>query len=71
MYYSIIQAFLSGNQMNAKIYLSRASILEQMIRQTSMTMQTRIPETIYEPSRILQKIFYPQRRKITIEGLFG
>ncbi len=72
MYYLIIQAFLSRNQMDAKISLSRALIIEQMIRQTMVTIQTRIPEAKYEPSRFLQKIFYRKRRHIidlNIQGL--
>lgn len=73
MYFLIIQAFLSRDQINAKILLSRTSIIEQMIQQTMISIQTRLSETIYEPSRILQKIFYYKRKHIfnlTVEGLF-
>jgi hypothetical protein len=71
MYYLIIQAFLSRDRMNAKILLSRASIIEQMIRQTMIIIQSRLSETNYEPSRFLQRIF--SRKHIidlTIQGLF-
>ena len=61
MYYFIIQAFLSKDKIHAKICLSRATILEQMIRPTIIVMKSRIPETIYEPSKIRQ-------RRLTIEG---
>jgi uncharacterized membrane protein YccC len=72
MYYFIIQAFLSRDEMNAKVSLSRAAIIEQMIHQTMMTIQPRIAEAKYEPSRLLQKIFYRKRRHImdlNIQGL--
>jgi hypothetical protein len=64
MYYLIIQAFLSRDRMNAKILLSRSSIIEQMIRQTMIIIQSRISEANYEPSRFLQKIFYRKRKHI-------
>ncbi|CAF1333701.1 unnamed protein product [Adineta steineri] len=64
MYYFIIQAFLSDDRMSAKVSLSRASILEQMIRQTMILMQPRVTEAKYEPSRLLQKIFYRKRKHI-------
>lgn len=73
MYYFILQAFLSRDQMNAKIALSRASIIEQMIRQTILIIQSRLAEASYEPSRLLQKIFYYKRKHIidrNIQGLF-
>jgi uncharacterized membrane protein YccC len=73
MYYFIIQAFLSRDQMNAKVSLSRSSIIEQLIRQTMIIIQSRIIEAKYEPSRFLQKIFYRKRRHIidlNIQGLF-
>ena len=64
MYYFLIQAFLSRNEMDAKISLSRAAIIEQMIHQTMIAIQPRITEAEYEPSRLLQKIFYRKRRHI-------
>jgi hypothetical protein len=72
MYYFIIQAFLSRDRMGAKLSLSRASIIEQMIRQTMILIQPRIAEAKYEPSRLLQKIFYRKRKHIidlNIQGL--
>ncbi|UJR24079.1 hypothetical protein I4U23_027047 [Adineta vaga] len=64
MYYLIIQGFLSRDEMIAKVSLSRASILEQMIRQTMLLMQTRILETKYEPTKFLQKLFYRKQKNI-------
>ena len=71
MYYLIIQAFLSQDEMNAKVSLSRASILEQMIRETMLLMQPRILEAKYEPSRFLQRLFDRKRKHIhlNIQGL--
>jgi len=73
MYFFILQAFLSRDEMNPKILLSRASIIEPMIRQTMIIIQSRIFEAEYKPSRFLQKIFYRKRRHIidlNIKGLF-
>ncbi|CAF1454679.1 unnamed protein product [Rotaria sp. Silwood1] len=58
MYYFIIQAFLSQDQMNAKVSLSHTSIIEQVFRQTMIIIQLRIAEAQYEPSRLVEKIFY-------------
>ena len=72
MYYLIIQAFLSEDPIMAKIFLSRASIMEERIRQTLTSVPNRLIESQYEPSRLLQKIFFRRRRHmidLSIEGL--
>jgi uncharacterized membrane protein YgaE (UPF0421/DUF939 family) len=63
MYQFVIQAFLSENEMNSKVSLSRASIIEN---------ETRLLEAKSEPSRLLKKVFYSKRREIidlNIQGL--
>ncbi|CAF3244784.1 unnamed protein product [Rotaria sp. Silwood2] len=72
MYYLIIQAFLSPDPIAAKVSLSRASIIEDIIRQTLIIMQTRLVEARYEPSRLLQRIFFRKRKHmidLNIQGL--
>lgn len=72
MYHFIIQAFLCDNQINANIYLSRANIIEQMIRKTMIIIQLRFLEINYEPSRLLQRLSNRNRRNIidlTLQGL--
>ncbi|CAF1360199.1 unnamed protein product [Adineta steineri] len=64
MYHLIIQAYLCQDQISAKIFLSRAHIIEKMIRKTMITTQSRFDETYYEPSRLLQKLFNRRRRYI-------
>ncbi|CAF1140908.1 unnamed protein product [Rotaria sp. Silwood1] len=62
MYYLIIQAFLSPDPMAAKVSLSRASIIEGIIRQTLIVIQTRLVEAKYEPSSLIQRIFFRKRK---------
>ncbi len=72
MYYLLIQSFLSRNEMDAKISLSRASILEEIIRETMIIIQSRLVEAKSEPSRFFQKIFFSKRRDfidLNIQGL--
>jgi hypothetical protein len=60
--------------MDAKISLSRASILEEIIRETMIIIQSRIGGGKSEPSRFLQKNFSPKRRDfidLNIQGLLG
>ncbi|CAF1324160.1 unnamed protein product [Adineta ricciae] len=62
MYYLIVQGFLSRDRMTSKVSLSRASILEQMIRETMLLMQPRILEAKYEPRTLLKRLFYRKRK---------
>ncbi|CAF3136587.1 unnamed protein product [Rotaria sp. Silwood2] len=71
MYHLIIQAYLSEDHITANVFLSRAHIIEKMIRKTMITTQSRFSDTIYEPSRLLKIIFNRKRRFIidlTIQG---
>lgn len=65
MYFLIIQAFLSEDPIAAKIYLSRASIIEERIRQTLSIVPNRLIDTRYEPSRFLQRIFFGRRKSMS------
>jgi hypothetical protein len=72
MYDLIIQAFLCEDQISADVYLSRANIMEKMIRKTMITVQSRFSEIYYEPSRLLQRLSNRKRRNIidlTLQGL--
>jgi len=72
MYDLIIQAFLCEDQISANVYLSRANIMEKMIRKTMITVQSRFSEIYYEPSRLLQRLSNRKRRNIidlTLQGL--
>ncbi|UJR18462.1 hypothetical protein I4U23_005367 [Adineta vaga] len=64
MHTTIIQAFLSRDEINSKLFLSRSMILEQMIREIMMLIQTRLNEARYEPSQFLQRLFNRQRKQI-------
>jgi hypothetical protein len=72
MYHLLIQAFLSEEQISAYIFLSQVNIIEKMIRETMIQVQSRFDESCYEPSRLLQKLF--NRKKVfldlTLQGLF-
>ncbi|CAF3254720.1 unnamed protein product [Rotaria sp. Silwood2] len=64
MYHLVIQAFISEDHITANVLLSRAHIIEKMIRKTMITTQSRFSDTNYEPSRLLQIIFNRKRRFI-------
>ncbi len=72
MYHLVIEAFLCEDQISANAFLSRANIIEKMIRKTMITIQSRFSEIYYEPSRLLQRLFNRERRNIidlTLESL--
>jgi hypothetical protein len=71
MYHLVIEAFLCEDQISANIFLSRANIIEKMIRKTMITIQSRFSETYYEPSRLLQRLFNRKRRNIIDLNLQG
>lgn len=67
MYYLIIQSFLTINPMNKKIRLSNVRILEEMVDETIKIIRLRIAETNFEPSRLLQRLFFHRRHQLTID----
>ena len=71
MYHLIIEAFLCEDEISANVYLSRANIIEKMIRQSIITTQSRFAETYCEPTRLLQRLANRKRRHLidlTLQG---
>lgn len=72
IFYLLVQSFLSSDRVHARMLLSRASILEEMIRSVMSPIPTRLFESTYEPSEFLQRIFYRNRHRLiqlSVEGL--
>ncbi len=73
MHTLIVQSFLREDQMDAQSFLTRAATLEQMIREATSPIQTKLAYARFEPSRFLQWIFNLKRRHIfnlTLQGFF-
>jgi len=64
MYFYLIQSFVCRDPINAKIFICRSTIVEQMIRQTSSIIPMRLIETQYEPTRFLHRIFLNRRKHL-------
>jgi hypothetical protein len=60
----IIQAFLSHDKMSAQMFLAKAAIIENLIQKAIISMQMRLDEARFEPSRYLQRIFNRKHRHI-------
>jgi uncharacterized membrane protein YccC len=74
MHMLIVESFLREDQMDAQDFLTRASTFEQMIREATSPIQTKLAYARFEPSRFLQWIFNLKRRNIinlTLQGLFS
>jgi hypothetical protein len=74
MHLLIVQAFLREDQMDVQALLSRASIIEQMIREAISPIQMNLGYARFEPSRLLQRVFNLKRRNIidlTLQGSFS
>ena len=74
MHTVIVQSFSQEDEINAQALLTRATIIEEMIREAISPIQMKLTYARFEPSRLLQRIFNFKRRKIfnlTLQGLFS
>lgn len=74
MHTIIVQSFLQKDQVNAQALLTRASTIEQMIREAIRPIPVKFNYARLEPSKILQRMFNFKRRnvpRLTLEGLFS